>query len=149
MPSADFYGVVREDCSALSPDQDTPQSSRGQPSYLLCLSARLIKHSQVWLEDVAVPCPLVPTVPPLLSGSCSSPRTFAPRVLPTPPRGDALALHWSFGSAHTWHEDLHLARAVPGLAHTTWRFSGGAQRRPLQARVETVEKPGITRNMDP
>jgi hypothetical protein len=31
---------------------------------------------------------------------------------------DALALFLAFGSANTWHEDLHLARAVPRLAHT-------------------------------
>ena len=31
---------------------------------------------------------------------------------------DALALLLAFGSAHTWHEDLHLARSVPCLAHT-------------------------------
>jgi hypothetical protein len=31
MPSADFCGAVREDSSALSPYQDTPQISRGQP----------------------------------------------------------------------------------------------------------------------
>ena len=107
MPSADFYGVVREDCSALSPYQDTPQISRSKPSDLLCISARFIKHSQLWMEDFAVPCQLVPTVPHLLSGSCSSPRTFAPRVLQTPPRGDALALHLSFGSTHTWTGDFH------------------------------------------
>jgi hypothetical protein len=98
MPSADFYGVVRDDCSALSPSQDTLQISRGQLSSLLCISARCIKHSPLWMEDCAVPCQLVPTVPHLLSGSCSSPRTFAPRCLQTPPRGDALALHLSVGS---------------------------------------------------
>jgi hypothetical protein len=31
---------------------------------------------------------------------------------------DALALLLAFGSANTWHEDLHLARSVPCLAHT-------------------------------
>jgi hypothetical protein len=31
---------------------------------------------------------------------------------------DALALLLAFGSATTWHEDLHLARSVPCLAHT-------------------------------
>ena len=53
------------------------------------------------------PCPLVPTVPHLLSGSCSSPHTFVPRGLQTPPHGGALALPWSFGSPHPWTGDSH------------------------------------------
>jgi hypothetical protein len=44
MPSADFCGAVREDCSALSPIQDTPQISRGKPSYRRCIDAGFIKH---------------------------------------------------------------------------------------------------------
>ena len=50
---------------------------------------------------------------------------------------DALALLLAFGSAHTWHEDLHLARSVPCLAHTL-SISGGAQRRPLHAVVRRL-----------
>ena len=107
MPSADFCGAVREDCSALSPVQDTPQISRGQLSYRRCIDAGFIKHSPVWMEDFTVACPLVPTVPHLLSGSCPSPRTFVPRVLQTPPHGDALALPLSFGSTNTWTGDFH------------------------------------------
>ena len=45
IPSADFCGAVREDCSALSPCQDTPQISRGKLSYRRCIDAGLIKHS--------------------------------------------------------------------------------------------------------
>jgi hypothetical protein len=107
MPSADFCGAVREDSSTLSPCQDTPQISRGQLSYRRCIDAGFIKPSQLWMEDFAVACQLVPTVPHLISGSCSSPRTFAPRFLQTPPRGNALALHLSFGSTHTWIGDFH------------------------------------------
>ena len=107
MPSADFCGAVREDCSTLSPGQDTPQISRGQLSYRPCISARCIKHRPLWMEDFTVACPLVPTVPHLISGSCPSPRTFVPRFLQTPPRGDALALLLSFGSTHTWTGDFH------------------------------------------
>ena len=32
--------------------------------------------------------------------------------------GGALALLLAFGSAITWHEDVHRARSVPCLAHT-------------------------------
>jgi hypothetical protein len=106
-PSADFCEVVREDCSALSPSQDTSQISRGQRSYRRCIDAGFIKYAPVWMEDFVVACPLVPNVPHLISGSCPSPRTFVPRVLQTPPHGDALALPLSFGSTHTWTGDLH------------------------------------------
>ena len=87
--------------------QDTRQISRGQRSDRPCLDARLIKHSPWWMEDFTVACPLVPTVPHLVSGSCPSPRTFVPRCLQTPPHGDALALPLSFGSTNTWTGDFH------------------------------------------
>ena len=87
--------------------QDTPQISRGQLSYRPCIDARFIKHSPLWMEDFAVSCPLVPTVPHLVSGSCPSPRTFVPRCLQTPPHGDALARPLSFGSTEIWTGDFH------------------------------------------
>jgi hypothetical protein len=106
MPSADFCGTVREDYSPLRPMPGHPQISRGQRSYRRCIDAGFIKYPPLWMEDFVVACPLVPNVPHLLSGSCPSPRTFVPRGRQTPPRGDALALPWSFGSTHTWTEDL-------------------------------------------
>jgi hypothetical protein len=87
--------------------QDTPQISRGQLSYLPCIGARFIKHRPLWMEGFAVACPLAPTVPHLVSGSCPSPRTCVPRVLQTPPRGYALARPLSFGSTCTWTGDFH------------------------------------------
>src|SRR5712692_6362574 len=69
------------------------------------------------MEDLVVACPLVPNVPHLRSGSCSSPRTFAPRFLQTPPHGDALALRLSFGSTSTWTGDFH-PQAVRHARHT-------------------------------
>jgi len=77
------------------------------------------------MEDFAVTCPLVPDVPHLRSGSCSSPCIFGLGFLQTPPRDDALALLLTFGSANTWCEDLHLASSVPCLAHT--QKSGAAR----------------------
>jgi hypothetical protein len=65
-----------------------------------------------------VTCPLVPGVPHLLSGSCSSPRTFGLGFLQTSPRDGALALLLAFGSANTWHGDFHPVSSVPCLAHT-------------------------------
>jgi hypothetical protein len=72
------------------------------------------------MEDFGVACPLVPSVPHLVSGSCSSPRTFAPRCLQTPPHGDALALRLSFGSTSTWTGDSH-PRALRHARHTRLR----------------------------
>ena len=73
------------------------------------------------MENFAVTCQLVPGVPHLLSGSCSSPRMFGLNFLQTPPHDDALVLLLSFGSATTWREDSHLASSVPCPAHTVPR----------------------------
>ena len=56
-----------------------------------------------------VTCPLAPDMSRLLSGSCSSPRNFALGFLQALPRGNALALLLTFGSANTWQEDFHLS----------------------------------------
>ena len=107
MPSADFYGAVRKDSSALSPTQDTPQISRGKLSYRPCIDAGFIKHSPMWMEGFAVACPLVPSCTTPRIGFVSLPLTFVPRFLQTPPHGDALALPLSFGSTNTWTGDFH------------------------------------------
>jgi len=65
-----------------------------------------------------VTCPLVPSVPHLISGSCSSPRAFGLGFLQTQPRDFALALLLAFGSTNTWRGDLHPTSSVPCLAHT-------------------------------
>jgi hypothetical protein len=83
------------------------QISQGKPQNCPCVGAGFIKHTHPRMEDFVVTCPRVPAVPHLLSGSYPSPRTFVPRVLQTPPHGDALALPLAFGSTHTWTGDLH------------------------------------------
>ena len=70
------------------------------------------------MEDFVVTCPLVPDVPHLRSGSCTSPCIFGLDFLQTPPRDDALVLLLTLGSANTWCEDFHLTSYVPCLAHT-------------------------------
>src|SRR5437870_10839714 len=70
------------------------------------------------MEGFMVTCPLAPSVPHLLSSSCSSPRAFGWGFLQTPPRDDALALFLAFGSANTWRQDFHLTSSVPCPAHT-------------------------------
>ena len=70
------------------------------------------------MEDFAVTCPLVPAVPHLRSGSCTSPRAFGLGFLQTPPRDDALALLLTLGSTNTWYGDSHPVSYVPCPAHT-------------------------------
>ncbi len=70
------------------------------------------------MENFTVTCQLVPGVPHLVSGSCSSPRIFGLGFLQTPPHDDALALLLTFGSANTWYGDFHPISSVPCPAHT-------------------------------
>src|SRR5688572_18582321 len=71
------------------------------------------------MEGFAVTCPLAPDAPRLISGSCSSPRSFGLDFLQTSPRDDALALLLAFGSAKTWLSDLHRLSNAPCPAHTS------------------------------
>jgi hypothetical protein len=98
--------------------EDTVQISQGKTRNFQCVSAGFIKHTPLQMEDFAVTCPLVPSVPHLRSGSCTSPRIFGLDFLQTSPHDDALALLLTFGSANTWCEDFHLTSYVPCLAHT-------------------------------
>ena len=125
MPSADFSHAVRIDPSTLSQfqshatSQGTWEISRGKTQNLPCVDAGFIKHTHMRMEDFVVTCQLVPSVPHLISGSCSSPRMFRLDFLQTPPRGDALVLLLTFGSAYTWYRDLtsaELSRSLTLLA---------------------------------
>jgi len=70
------------------------------------------------MEGFAVTCPLAPDASRLISGFCSSPRSFGLGFLQTPPRDDALAFLLAFGSAKTWQSDFHRLSNVPCPAHT-------------------------------
>ena len=105
---------------------NTIQISHGKTQNFPCVDARFIKPTPTQMEDFAVTCQLVPDGPHLISGFCSSPRSFGLGFLQTPPHGDALALLLAFGSANTWQEDFHLSSSVPCLAHTSEELSGGA-----------------------
>ena len=123
MPSADSSGAVGglptppRQFPWRAPSQDSPEVSRGKSYSRQCRDAGFIQYVPVWMEDLVVACPLVPNVPHLVSGSCSSPHTCAPRFLPTPPHGDALALRLSFGSTFAWTGDSH-PQAVQHARHT-------------------------------
>jgi hypothetical protein len=131
IPSADVCRSVRTDPSALSPTYgDNRQISQGQTPNGPRIDAGLIKHTPCgWRTSrsrarssrvchTSYPVPV--RRPARVDGASSRPHLTV----------DALALFLAFGSANTWREDLHLARAVPCLAHTLG-ISGGAKRRPL------------------
>ena len=80
------------------------------------------------MEGFAVTCPLAPNAPRLLSGFCSSPRSFGFGFFQTPPRDDALAVSLAFGSAYTWLPDFHRHSSVPCSAHTS-KMSRASSRR--------------------
>ena len=97
MPSADFCPAVRSPHGDLSRFRDTRQTSRGKLDSLPCTSAESTLRALTVDMDFVVDRPLVRRSR-LLSGSCPSARTFAPRFLQTPPRDDALALRYPFTS---------------------------------------------------
>ena len=155
MPSADFSIAVRIDCSILSQNsvardfsKGTMEISQGKTRNFQCVNAGFIKHTPLQMEDFAVTCPLVPSVPHLRSGSCTSPRIFGLGFLQTPPRDDALALLLTFGSANTWCEDFHLTSYVPCLAHTA-ELSAAAFCAPLQQMVQVSRYRGRSTPLNP
>src|SRR5512134_188183 len=83
------------------------------------------------MEGFAVTCPLAPDASRLISGFCSSPRSFGFSFFQTPPRGDALAVPLAFGSAKTWLLDFHLHSYVPCSAHTLAVSGAPLAARPL------------------
>ena len=119
MPSADFSTVFSADCSTPSFANEAPERSPGVRHVTVTTrTSNLQSASQPQLEDFTVTCPLVPDAPRLISGSCSSPRSFGFGFLQTPPRDDALAVSLAFGSAKTWLPDSHRHSYVPCPAHT-------------------------------
>jgi hypothetical protein len=93
--------------------------SRGKARHFRCTSAGFTKCiPKPQMEDFAVTCPLVPDAPRLISGFCSSPRSFGFSFLQTLPHGNALAVLLAFGSAKTWLPDFHRHSYVPCPAHT-------------------------------
>ena len=87
------------------------------------------------MEGFAVTCPLAPGASRLISGFCSSSRSFGLDFLQTPPRDDALALLLAFGSAKTWQPDFHRLSNAPCPAHTS-KCSAAPAWRPLQLKLE-------------
>ena len=95
MPSADFCPAVRLPLKA-SVVEATPNRSPGVSSAAFRAQSPDLRFAPLMDMDFAVRCPLV-RHGRLVSGSCPSTRTFAPRFLQTSPRGDSpcgsLTLH--------------------------------------------------------
>ena len=109
MPSADFSTIFSIRCpDAQLRSSEAPGRSPGVRHVTFAARAPdLQSASQLpQMEDFAVTCPLVPDAPRLISGFCSSPRSFGFSFLQTPPRGNALAVLLAFGSAKTWPSGL-------------------------------------------
>jgi hypothetical protein len=91
MPSADFCRRVRMSCPTLSHESVTGDRSPEVSSAAFRASPPNLRFASLMEMGFAITHPLARRSR-LLSGFCSSARTFAPRFLPTPPRDDALAL---------------------------------------------------------
>jgi len=107
-------------------------------------NAGSLKHTPASMEDLMATCPLVPSIPHLVSGGCLSRISGIHRPVlldwtsgslsrfilsGTPPHDDALVLLLSFGSTNTWCKDLHPTIFVPCIAHafgSPARFSASA-----------------------
>ena len=91
MPSADFCLAIKVTCATLSPVCGTRSRSPEVGSTAFGAAPPNLRSAPLMEMGFAKPGPLAQRSR-LLSGSCPSARTFAPRFLQTPPRGDALAL---------------------------------------------------------
>ena len=96
MPSADFCSAVRRPYGRLSRLWATRSRPPGVSSIAFGAQPPDLRFASLMDMDFATSCPLVRRWR-LVSGFCSSARTFAPRFLQTPPRGDSpcasLTLH--------------------------------------------------------
>src|SRR6266849_9655133 len=96
MPSAAFCSAVRRPLDPSVALWTTRDRSPGVSSIAFSAQPPDLRFAPLMDMDFAIRCPLVRRWR-LLSGFCSSARTFDPRFLQTPPRGDSpcasLTLH--------------------------------------------------------
>ena len=93
MPSADFCTAVSAPCGPLSPDFETRCRSPAISSTAVRTRPPDLRSASLMDVGFVVCCRLVRRSR-LLSGSCPSARTFAPRFLQTPRRRGALAVRY-------------------------------------------------------
>jgi hypothetical protein len=124
MPSADCCGAVREDSSALSPCQDTPQISRGTLPYRPGRDAGLIKPAPAGDGG------LCGGVPPRPAPSCHA--AFRPHLAVTPWRfpGPAAPRIPGRGTFTPKHDTMHGTHAGPEPRRSRRRLQALVRRGP-------------------
>src|SRR6202008_2602388 len=109
MPLSDFWPAVRRPVGRLSRPETTRGRSPGVSSIAFSAQPPDLRFVPLMDMDFAIRCPLVRRLR-LVSGSCSSARTFASRFLQTPPRGDSpcasLTLHLHQVGERTFTSEL-------------------------------------------
>src|SRR5437764_1879671 len=124
MPSADFCTAVKGPLGLLSRRGATRGRSPGVSSIAFGAQPPDLRFAPLMDMDFAIRCPLVRRLR-LVSGFCSSARTFAPRFLQTPPRGDSpcasLTLHLHQVGQRTFTSEL---LSMPGTQRTRSRGRG-------------------------
>ena len=91
MPAADFYCGIKVPCDTFSHNSVTRSRSPEVSSTAFRAPPPNLRFAPLMEMGFAITGPLAQRSR-LISGFCSSARTFAPRFLQTPPRDDALAL---------------------------------------------------------
>jgi len=124
LPSADFCPAVRRPSRpAQSPGDDTGQISRGKLNRLQCTTAGSTLRA-VDGYGLRGTSPRSSGACRLVSGSCSSARTFASRFLQTPPRGDSPCASLNPSPPSGWVEEFHLRAIEHAPAHDENRSRG-------------------------
>ena len=146
MPFADFCHAVKAGFPSFSRRRfrvnDTWQISRGKTRIFPRIDAGFTKCSPFADGGLGGHVPTGPgCITPHIRFLFIVPR-FRLGLPPHPPRGDALALWLTFGSANTWCQDFHPTEFVPCTAHTT-EFSE-RRSRPLQRPVRHRSQKGST-----
>ena len=109
MPPADFCPAVRRPHGHLSRHGftvTTPSRSPRVSSPAVRARSPDLRFASLMDMDFAVSRPLVRRSR-LVSGSCPSTRTYPPRFLQTPPRGDSPCVAASPSPPSGWAEDFH------------------------------------------
>src|SRR5215831_4944611 len=122
MPSADFCPAVKRPF-VTSVAEATQNRSPGVSSAAFHAQSPNLRFAPLMDMDFAVSCPLVRHWR-LISGFCSSTRTFVPCFLQTPPRGRSPCIITSPSPPSDWSEDFHLQTAEHAR-HTTKPLRGG------------------------
>ena len=126
MPSADFCVAVRAPFESLSSKRGTRRRPPRVSSVAFRAQLPDLRFTSLMNMDFAIRCPLVRRSR-LISGSCPSTRTFAPRFLQTPPRdGSPCALLTLHLHQVGWRTFTSKLLNMPGTQRN--RSRGGALR---------------------